>query len=268
MIETTELAYAKLNISLDVSARRADGYHDMVMVMQTVSLSDEIRIQPNASGRVIASSNLPFIPRDERNLAVRAALRYLERIGKEGQGFRLDLRKNIPVGAGMAGGSSDAAAVLRGLNRMYDSPLSREQLEELAASIGSDVAFCVSGGTALAKGRGEVLEPLPGIPACAFTIVKPEFSISTPDLFKRLDCCPPLCRRMYNVFEDVSDRRMRTIREIKSALLDQGALGAVMTGTGSAVFGVFEDEARAEKAREALKKDYRFCRTAVPVDRL
>ena len=119
MIETTELAYAKLNISLDVSARRADGYHDMVMVMQTVSLSDEIRIQPNASGRVIASSNLPFIPRDERNLAVRAALRYLERIGKEGQGFRLDLRKNIPVGAGMAGGSSDAAAVLRGLNRMY-----------------------------------------------------------------------------------------------------------------------------------------------------
>ena len=150
------------------------------------------------------------------------------------------------------------------------------------------MAFCVSGGTALAKGRGEVLEPLPGIPACAFTIVKPEFSISTPDLFKRLDRCPPrshpdtpgllaaieagdlnaLCRRMYNVFEDVSDRRMRTIREIKSALLDQGALGAVMTGTGSAVFGVFEDEARAEKAREALKKDYRFCRTAVPVDRL
>ena len=288
MTETIEYAYAKLNISLDVSAKRDDGYHDMVMVMQTVSLSDEIRIQPNGSGRVTASSNLPFIPRDERNLAVRAALRYLERIGKEGQGFRLDLRKNIPVGAGMAGGSSDAAAVLRGLNRMYDSPLSREQLEELAASIGSDVAFCVSGGTALAKGRGEVLEPLPGIPACAFTIVKPEFSISTPDLFKRLDRCPPrshpdtpgllaaieagdlnaLCRRMYNVFEDVSDRRMRTIREIKSALLDQGALGAVMTGTGSAVFGVFEDEAQAEKAREALKKDYRFCRTAVPVDRL
>ena len=288
MKEIREKAYAKLNISLDVTNRREDGYHDMVMVMQTVSLCDELQLRLNDSGKVTASSNLRFIPSDERNLAVRAALRYLEAVGESGQGLHIDMRKNIPVGAGMAGGSADAAAVLRGMNALYDSRLDRKQLEELACAVGSDVAFCVAGGTALARGRGEILEDLPPLPDCFFAICKPEFSISTPELFRKLDETPlrrhpdtaglveaidrgqlrQLCRRMYNVFEDVPDRRMRTVAEIKGRLLDHGALGAMMTGTGSAVFGVFEKEETARDAAAALRGEYKFCCAAKPVARL
>ena len=288
MKEIREKAYAKLNISLDVTNRREDGYHDMVMVMQTVSLCDELQLRFNDSGKVTASSNLRFIPSDERNLAVRAALRYLEAVGETGQGLHIDMRKNIPVGAGMAGGSADAAAVLRGMNALYDSRLDRKQLEELACAVGSDVAFCVAGGTALARGRGEILEDLPPLPDCFFAICKPEFSISTPELFRKLDETPlrrhpdtaglveaidrgqlrELCRRMYNVFEDVPDRRMRTVAEIKGRLLDHGALGAMMTGTGSAVFGVFEKEETARDAAAALRGEYKFCCAAKPVAKL
>ena len=288
MKEIREKAYAKLNISLDVTNRREDGYHDMVMVMQTVSLCDELQLRLNDSGKVTASSNLRFIPSDERNLAVRAALRYLEAVGETGQGLHIDMRKNIPVGAGMAGGSADAAAVLRGMNALYDSRLDRKQLEELACAVGSDVAFCVAGGTALARGRGEILEDLPPMPDCFFAICKPEFSISTPELFRKLDETPlrrhpdtaglveaidrgqlrQLCRRMYNVFEDVPDRRMRTVAEIKGRLLDHGALGAMMTGTGSAVFGVFEKEETARDAAAALRGEYKFCCAAKPVAKL
>ena len=288
MKEIREKAYAKLNISLDVTNRREDGYHDMVMVMQTVSLCDELHLRLNESGKITAASNLRFIPSDERNLAVRAALRYLEAVGEPVRGLHIDMRKNIPVGAGMAGGSADAAAVLRGLNTLYGGRLSRGQLEELACAVGSDVAFCVAGGTALAKGRGEILEDLPPLPECFFAICKPEFSISTPELFRKLDETPlrrhpdtaglveaigqgqlrELCRRMYNVFEDVPDRRMRTVAEIKGRLLDHGALGAMMTGTGSAVFGVFEKEAEARTAAEALRGEYKFCCAARSVEKL
>ena len=283
-----ENAYAKLNISLDVTARRPDGYHDMVMVMQTISLCDEIAIAPNDSGRVTARSSLSFVPGDERNLAVRAALCYLRAAGAEGQGMTITLDKHIAVGAGMGGGSADAAAVLRALNRAYGEPLSARELCAAGEEVGSDVAFCLLGGTALASGRGEILQPLKALPPCAFVVCKPDFSISTPELFRKLDeaklSCHPdteglldalergdldgLCRRMYNVFEDVPDRRMRTIRAAKGALLDCGALGALMTGTGSAVFGVFRDAAAAEKACETLKREYRFCRTAEAVGAL
>ena len=286
MITLNEKAWAKLNISLDVAERRADGYHDMIMVMQTVSLCDEVCIAFNDSGRVQARSNLSFVPGDERNLAVRAALCYLRAAGKEGQGMRITLDKRVPVGAGMGGGSSDAAAVLRALNRFYGA-LSPEALEEIAASVGSDVPFCVRCGTALATGRGEKLETLPDMPACEFVICKPDFSISTPELFRRLDQCSArchpdtagllaaleegrldqICRRMYNVFEDIDDRRMRTVKEIKGCLLDSGALGAVMTGTGSAVFGVFHPGTAPDQAVAALRKEYGFCEKAVCVGR-
>ncbi len=285
MREIKEKAYAKLNISLDVTGRRSDGFHDMVMVMQTISLCDELSISLNDSGLVHASSNLSFIPGDERNLAVKAALAYFKAIGKEGQGAEIVMEKTIPVGAGMAGGSSDAAAVLRGLDRLYGNILGREGLTELAAAVGSDVAFCVAGGTALATGRGEKLMDLPPLPQCSFVVCKPEFSISTPELFRKLDQAnlrrhpdtvgilnalgqgqlKEICRRMYNVFEDVDDRRLRTVSEIKSLMLDSGALGAIMTGTGSAVFGIFQQEDKAEIASELLKKDYNFACTAKPV---
>jgi len=288
MREIKEKAYAKLNISLDVTGRRDDGYHEMVMVMQTVSLCDDVSVSLTEDGQVRAGSNLHFIPNDERNLAVRAALRYLEAIGESGQGVRIDMLKRIPVGAGMAGGSADAAAVLRAMNVLYDNRLKRRELEKISESIGSDVAFCVAGGTALAQGRGEILSDIAPMPDCIFVICKPEFSISTPELFKKLDGAPlrrhpdtagmleafekgslrEICMRMYNVFEDVNDRRMRAVSEIKSCLLDFGSMGSIMTGTGSAVFGVFSDETAAEKAKEQLSKEYRFCCTAKPKERV
>lgn len=287
MTEISVKAYAKLNISLDVTDKRPDGFHNMVMVMQAVSLCDDINIRLTDTGHVLARSNMHFIPGDARNLAVRAALRYLEEIGESGQGAELNMIKRIPVGAGMGGGSSDAAAVLRGFNELYGGRLSEQRLEEIAGEVGSDVPFCVRGGTALAKGRGEILSNLPELPDCTFVICKPEFSTSTPELFKKLDMVrlhhhpdtagiiaalesgdlTQICRRMYNVFEDVDDRRMKTISEIKSKLLDCGALGAVMTGTGSAVFGIFTDAQSAENARAALDGDYAFSCTAKPVQK-
>ena len=283
-----EKAYAKLNISLDVTERRADGFHDMCMVMQTVSICDELELRPTDTGRVQVKSNFSFIPGDERNLAAKAALGFFEAVGKQGQGLLITLQKSIPVGAGMAGGSADAAAVLRALNRLYGAPLTADALETLAARVGSDVPFCVRGGTALATGRGEKLEALPSLPACKFVVCKPDFSISTPELFRKLDqtglrCHPdtagilaslrdgelePVARRMYNVFEEVDDRRLRTVREIKSVLLDCGALGAIMTGTGSAVFGVFRPDADCSAAVAALRAEHGFCREARGVDRL
>jgi len=288
MREINEKAYAKLNISLDVTGRRDDGYHDMVMVMQTVTLCDDIKVRLTDNGLVRSSSNLHFIPNDERNLAVRAALCYLEAIGERGQGVQIDMQKRIPVGAGMAGGSADAAAVLRAMNALYDNRLSRRELEKLSENVGSDVAFCVAGGTALAQGRGEILSDLAPMPECTFVICKPEFSISTPELFKKLDCAPlrrhpdtagmleafekgslrEICRRMYNVFEDVNDRRLRVVSEIKSCMLDFGSMGSIMTGTGSAVFGVFSDAAAAEMAKLELLKEYKFCCTAKPKERV
>ena len=282
-----EKAYAKLNISLDVCGRRPDGYHEMVMPMQTVSLCDELTLRFEGEG-VRARSNLRYVPGDERNLAVRAAKRYLEAAGEPEPGLLIELNKRIPVGAGMGGGSADAAAVLRALNRLNGERLSREELTALAGEIGSDVAFCLLGGTMLATGRGEELSPLPPLPPCRIVIVKPGFSISTPELFRQLDRAPirchpdtagliaamregdlaGVCRRLYNVFEDVDDRRMRTIRQIKGGLLDGGALGAVMTGTGSAVFGLFSDAEAAERCSAQMRKEYGFACTAEAVGEL
>ena len=282
MNELKEKAFAKLNISLDVLSRRADGYHDLVMVMQTVSLCDEVRIVPHDGETVRAVTNMGFIPADERNLAVKAAKIFFSEASVPLQGMDIEITKNIPVGAGLAGGSADAGAVLRALNRAFGEPLDREGMITAAEKIGSDVAFCTVGGTMLAEGRGERLTALPPMPECAYVIVMPEFSVSTPELFRKIDgkklrCHPDtsgivaalgagdlrgICRRMYNVFEDVGDRRMRTIAEIKNRLLDCGALGAVMTGTGSAVFGVFEEEKTARETAAVMKKEYRMAVTA------
>ena len=280
-----EKAYAKLNISLDVSKLRPDGYHNMVMVMQSVSLCDDLKIEIVPGGSVCARSNLKYIPKDEKNLAVKAAKIFFHAIGNSTDGAVISMEKRIPVGAGMAGGSSDAAAVLRALNRYYGHALRREQLLEAAGEVGSDVPYCLVCGTALAEGRGEILTPLKPIPECTFVICKPDFSVSTPELFRAFDrmklCAHPdtaglisalndgdlkqLCRRMYNVFEDVPDRRMRTVSEIKQKLLNGGAEGAVMTGTGSAVFGIFTDPSAADTVSAELEKEYGFCVSASPV---
>ncbi len=283
-----EYAYAKLNLSLDVTGKREDGYHDMLMVMQTVSAADSVTIEENGGTEVRASSNFRYIPTDRRNLAVRAAEKYLEAVGEKSRGFHIGIRKEIPVGAGMAGGSADAAAVLRGMNRLFGNRMTRKELETLAGEVGSDVPFCIAGGTALAQGRGEILEDLCPLPDCRIVVCKPGFSVSTPELFRKLDQTAlrrhpdtagmvealrnadlkGVGMRMFNVFEEIEDRRMRSEAEIRHVLLDFGALGAIMTGTGSAVFGVFQDPEAAKKCTAELRKEYRFCRDVQPVARL
>ena len=283
-----EYAYAKLNLTLDVTAKRDDGYHDMLMVMQTVSLTDRIIIEQTDEKGIHASCNFRYVPTDERNLAVRAAGVFMDAVGEKKDGILIRMEKNIPVGAGMAGGSADAAAVLRGMNRLYGGKMNRRGLEKLAEQVGSDVAFCVAGGTALARGRGEQLEDLRPMPDCWIVICKPGFSVSTPELFRKLDRIGlrthpdttgmlealeaedlrGISMRMFNVFEEVDDRRMRSEAEIKHVLLDYGALGAVMTGTGSAVFGVFNSEEAAKRCAESLSGEYRFSQVVRPAQRL
>lgn len=283
----SEKAYAKLNISLDVSGVRDDGYHELVMIMQTVDICDDITVELNDSGKITSKCNFAFIPNDERNLAVKAAKLFLEKIGRSDAGADITLNKVIPTGAGMAGGSADAAAVLRALNRAFNNALSTDELLSVSEKVGSDVPYCTVGGTALVRGRGEIIEPLPDFPDCEIVVAKPEFSISTPELFKAIDSVKlkmhpdtagivksikdgeleGVCRRMYNVFEAVPDRRMRAVGEIKKILSDAGSLGAIMTGTGSAVYGVFKSGTVPSDLKGILEKEYGFCQVAKPVEK-
>lgn len=266
-------ARAKLNLTLDVLGKRPDGYHDLRMVMQSVALADTLRLTAEEGGEVRVQSNLTFLPGGEKNLAVKAALCFYEATGHPVRGLDIELDKRIPVCAGMGGGSSDAAAVLRALNEAEGRPLAPAELAGVGERVGSDVPYCVLGGTALAEGRGETLTPLPALPRCWVVVCKPEFAISTPALFARIDgvrlrCRPDtggvlaaleagdlggVARRLYNVFEDALPPRQRArVAAIKSTLIHCGALGASMTGTGPATFGLFDSEECARQAQEAL----------------
>ena len=231
------LAYAKLNLSLDVLEKRPDGYHEMRMVMQTVDLCDRLRLEIGTGKPLSMRSNLGFLPADGRNLAAAAALRLAEDTGADWGGLSITLDKTIPVCAGLAGGSADAAAVLRGLNALAGLELPPERLEEIGARVGSDVPYCVRGGTVLAQGRGEVLTDLPPLPSCHVVLCKPAFSVPTPELFARLDGIrirrrpdtagllsalaagdlAGVARRMYNVFEDALPPR-RAAEDRKSVV--------------------------------------------------
>ena len=304
MKELTEGAFAKVNLTLDVLDKREDGYHNLRSIMQTVSLHDDVHVTVGCEGWQIhcyrevlppdADENTEpelvtcGLPQDRENLAWKAAEAFYARIGKKPEGLEIFINKRIPLEAGLGGGSADAAAVLRALNRAYDSPLSIPALCELGAQVGSDVPFCVMGGTALVEGKGELLTRLPPAPEFFVVICKPDFPISTPELFRRVDtrtsrcrpdtegiCAaladsdmPKLARRMYNVFEDVLTRREGEIAAIKSRLLDGGALGAVMSGTGSAVFGLFADADSAAYAKRRLARDYAECFLTETIDRL
>lgn len=273
------LAHAKLNLSLDVLSRREDGYHDLCMVMQTVELSDEITlIEEEGEGEgVRVRTDLRYLPGDDRNLAAVAARKFWEATGRQGKGLSIQIRKSIPVCAGMGGGSADAAAVLRALNELSGLNLPVERLAQIGEQVGADVPYCVLGGTALAEGKGERLTPLPALPDCHIVICKPSFPISTPELFGCIDCrkirCRPdtdgilaaleahdlagVARRLYNVFEDVlTDRRGAEIAQIKNELISNGALGAAMSGTGPTVFGIFDSKSRAQSAYQTLKSQY------------
>lgn len=271
------LARAKLNLSLDVISRREDGYHDLRMIMQTVELADEISLIETGESGVQVSTNLCYLPNDERNLAAVACRKFQEATGWAGNGLLIQIKKRIPVCAGMGGGSSDAAAVLRAVNEFSGLNLPLDRLAQIGEQVGSDVPYCVLGATALAEGKGEQLTVLPSMPTCFIVICKPAFPISTPELFGCIDCkrirCRPdtegiiaalhandlngVARRLYNVFEDVlTDRRGTEIAEIKSEMISGGALGAAMSGTGPTVFGVFDDESKAKCVYQTLKERY------------
>ena len=188
------LAYAKLNLTLDVLGKRPDGYHDMRMIMQSVALADTLTLEETDTGALRVGTNLHFLPNNEKNLAAQAALRWWEARGQLPKGLDITIEKRVPVCAGMAGGSSDAAAVLRALNQLEGAPMSLLELARVGERVGSDVPYCVVGGTALAEGRGEVLTPLPPLPKCWVVLCKPEFSISTPALFAKIDSVRLRCR--------------------------------------------------------------------------
>ena len=270
-------ANAKINLTLDILRKREDGYHDLRMVMQSVTLADKLTVTParGPEGRVAA--DLRFLPSGGKNLAQIAAAVFREATGRGGE-VDVDIRKLIPVCGGLAGGSADAAAVLHAMNRLTGAGLSTERLAEIGARAGSDVPFCVLGGTALAEGRGERLTPLPPLPCCHIVICKPAFSVSTPQLFGRVSVrkserrpdtagvlaaldagdLAGVARRMYNVFEDVLEpRRYREIASVKGLLIDCGALGASMSGSGPSVFGLFEREEDAQAACDRLRESWR-----------
>ena len=282
-----EPAYAKLNLSLDILGRRSDGYHDLRMVMQSIDLSDTVDVELREGQGITLVTNLNYLPRDNSNIAVKAAEVFFRETGIQPVGLTIRVDKRIPVSAGMAGGSSDGAAVLRLLRRLLAPDLQPRRLEEIGALVGSDVPYCVRGGTVLAEGRGEVLTDLPPLPPCHLVICKPSFPISTPELFaqvrlKRLKCHPDtagltsaltagdlgaVCRRVYNVFEDVLPRKYREVGEIKSRLWEMDACAVVMTGSGPTVFAIFLDEAAAARAVEILGREYPQTYLARPVGR-
>ena len=278
MPKETVLARAKLNLTLDVLGKRPDGYHDLKMVMQSVALADTLTVETGTGEGLEVRTDLSFLPNNEKNLAAAAALAFQTVTGRDLGGVAIAIEKRIPVCAGMGGGSSDAAAVLRSLERMLGTGQDLAALARIGERVGSDVPYCVLGGTALAEGRGEVLTPLSALPHCHVVICKPAFSISTPELFRavdgvRLRCRPDtdgvlaaleagdlggVARRMYNVFEDVLPPRQRAeVAAIRAVLVQHGALGANMSGTGPTVFGLFEDADRARSAWEELRQTYR-----------
>lgn len=271
-------AFAKLNLTLDILGKREDGYHDLRMVMQSITLADTLTLEENQGEGLRVSANLRFLPTGEKNLAAAAALRFWEALGREPENLDIRIEKRIPVCAGMAGGSSDAAAVLRALNQRAGEPFSPKELARLGERVGSDVPYCVLGGTALAEGRGEVLTPLPPLPRCWVVACKPDFPISTPELFAQADRVKlrrrpdtaglvaaleagdlgGVARRMYNVFEDVLPARLYTrVAEIKNILIQCGALGANMSGSGPTAFGLFDRLEAAQEARACLAQRYR-----------
>lgn len=263
-------ANAKINLTLDVLKKRHDGYHDLRMIMAEIPLYDIVSLRK--AEQISVSGNFKFVPNNEKNTAYKAALEFFKETGISG-GVSIQLEKRIPVSAGLAGGSTDAAAVLKGLNTLYNTRLSDKELAFIGDRVGKDVPFCVMGGVALAEGTGEQLTPLNRIPPCWIVLIKPKYiNVSTREVFTTLDASRlelhpdtqgaiaalqqkdlnALCRRMYNVLEDVTVKKHPIISELKNVMLECGALGSVMSGSGPSVFGVFDSHTAALNAQKKL----------------
>lgn len=280
----TMSAYAKVNLALDILRRREDGYHDMRMVMQTVSLCDTVTVEEAEQGFTLCMEGFTP-PEGKKTLEQRAAEAFFEAIGQPMPALRVSIEKKTPAYAGLGGGSADVAALLRILRDSYCPAMSCEELERIGFQIGSDMPFCVRGGTALAEGRGEVLADLMPLPDCWFVLCKPEFGIPTPTLFALVDGgelerrpdidgmmaalsardLDGVAQRLGNVFEDVLPEAYHEVFAIKQQLLELGALNAAMSGSGPTVFGIFREEAAARYAMETLKPQYPQTYLAKPV---
>ena len=266
-------AFAKINLGLDVIRRREDGYHDVRMIMQTIQMYDQLEMEKKSSKGIALMTNLSYIPVNENNLVYKAAKLLMEQYQIQ-EGVSIHLNKFIPVAAGMAGGSSDAAAALVGMNKLFRLGMSKKELMKVGVKIGADVPYCIMRGTALSEGIGEKLTALPSLPACYILIGKPGVSVSTkfvytnlkldektkhPDIDGMLDALQRqdlygITDRMENVLESVTVPAYPVIQEIKDHMKEHGALNALMSGSGPTVFGIFDDKKKAEFASEKLKE--------------
>lgn len=267
-------ALAKINLVLDVLRRREDGYHEVKMIMQTIGLHDDLEIRKTKTPGIQVKTNLYYLPTNENNLVYKAAKLLMDEFQIQ-DGVSIQLKKRIPVAAGMAGGSSDGAAVLWGINQMYGLGLSMQALMERGVRLGADVPYCIQRGTALAEGIGEKLSVLPPMPKCTILIAKPGISVSTKFVYENLhanDLKPEqhpdvdsmieamrqkdlglLCSRMGNVLETVTIPAYPVINEIKRTMIDNGAIGSMMSGSGPTVFGIFDSPAAAKQAMKAVR---------------
>jgi 4-diphosphocytidyl-2-C-methyl-D-erythritol kinase len=271
-----EKAPAKINLSLDVLRKRSDGYHEVEMIMTMVDLADRIEMQELDRDTIIISSQAGYIPLDEKNLAFQAARLIKDRYEVK-HGVYIHLDKKIPVAAGLAGGSSDAAATLRGLNRLWDLRIPMKQLQKLGEELGSDVPFCVTGGTALASGRGEILEPIASPIQCWVILAKPPINVSTADVYGKLQVSEIkshpataeiirsiqdnqfelLCKQLGNVLEEVTLDLYPEVKHLKECMYKLGADGVLMSGSGPTVFGLVSKEAKVAKIYNGLRG---FCK--------
>jgi len=266
-------ALGKINLGLDVLGKRENGYHDVRMVMQTVYLYDQIWMIKTREPGIQLNTNLFYLPVNENNLAYRAADMLIKEF-KLQEGVKIILDKHIPVAAGMAGGSSNAAAVLFGMNRIFSLGLSRKELMERGVQLGADVPYCIMRGTVLAEGIGEILTPLPPMPKCFVLLAKPSISVSTKMVYEKLDSheieehpdidgiidglkgmdLSKVASSMGNVLEKVTVEAYPVIDEIKTVMKKQGALNAMMSGSGPTVFGLFDDKRKAKKAAFRIRE--------------
>lgn len=267
-------AYGKINLSLDVLKQRADGYHDVRMIMQTVKLHDNIDMQKTREPGIKLSTNLSFLPVNENNLMYRAARMLLDEFDIK-EGVSMYLKKVIPVSAGMAGGSTDAASVLYGMNKLFNLGLSSDDLKKRGVKLGADIPFCLMRGTALSEGIGEILTPLPKLPPCPIVLAKPGISVSTKFVYQNLhvndlpESSHPdvdsviealkkhdvreIAENMGNILESVTCKHYPEIEDIKTVMKDLGAVNAIMSGSGPTVFGIFDDARMAKKCYESLR---------------
>lgn len=285
MKKATFKSFAKINLTLDVLGKLPNGYHDIKMIMQSISLYDMITVEAYTEGEGInITTSLPYLPANNDNLAYRAAELFLEETGISGQ-VNIHLEKHIPVGAGLAGGSTDCAGVLKALNKLYGTGLSTRKLCQMGVKLGADVPYCILGGTRLAQGIGEVLSPLPKMPYCRVLLVKPGFSISTKTVYEKIDNYnnyrrpdtdlvieglkernfSKITSGMANVLEEVSINDYPVLSTLKEELMDLGADAAQMSGSGPTVFGIFTSSAKAVEAKNKLWGKYKTVYLCNPV---